>query len=163
MDETYIGGKPRCKNGGTKRGRGTNKQMVVGMAERHGNVVVEKRDSLRSCDVVDMVLSNVDIDKTILYTDDFRVYNRLKTFVNHDSVNHSIKEYVKGETHTNTIEGFWSLVKRSWYGTHHHYSVKYMDLYLSETAFKYNRRNAGQRQISTDIIKGLMVNYAQLY
>jgi len=162
MDETYIGGKPRYKNGENKRGRGTKKQMVVGIAERNGNVFVAKKDRLKSADVVDIVLENVNIEESTIYTDDFKAYNKLKKFINHDRVNHSIHEYVKGEIHTNTIEGFWSLVKRAWYGTHHHYSLKYMDLYLSETAFKYNRRHEGQNRVSRDIFRGLMVNYAQV-
>src|SRR5215210_406851 len=53
--------------------------------------------------------------------------------------NHAV-EYANGQAHTNTIEGFWALVKRAWYGSHHHYSRKYMPLYISEACFKYNRR-----------------------
>lgn len=57
----------------------------------------------------------------------------------HYVVNHQ-RRYVDGMTHTNTIEGFWSLLKRAWYGSHHHYKVKYMPLFVGESAWKYNQR-----------------------
>ena len=57
----------------------------------------------------------------------------------HAVINHSLS-YVEGWVHTNTIEGFWSLLKRAWHGTHHHYSEKYMPLYIAEACWKYNNR-----------------------
>ena len=67
-------------------------------------------------------------------------YNALASKMRHARINHSI-QYVDGTTHTNTIEGFWALVKRAWYGSHHHYSKKYMSLYIAEACYKYNIRN----------------------
>ena len=59
--------------------------------------------------------------------------------MHHAVINHSVA-YVEGSKHTNTIEGFWAMLKRAWYGTHHHYSRKYMSLYVAEACWKYNNR-----------------------
>lgn len=151
MDEAYVGGKPRKGNigsggqdGGNKahRGRGTKKTPVVGLVERNGRVfaqAVDKSDiSVRG--LSDFVSRNVDTDHAIVITDEFSGYRNLKHFVRHYAVNHK-RHYVCGDTHTNTIEGFWALVKRSWYGQHHSYSRKWTDHFISEVAFKYNNRN----------------------
>ena len=58
----------------------------------------------------------------------------------HAVITHA-ESYADGHIHTNSIESFWSLIKRAWYGSHHHYSRKYMPLYIAEACFKYNRRN----------------------
>ncbi len=63
----------------------------------------------------------------------------MRRYVRHATVDHS-KQYVDGMVHTNTIEGFWSLLKRAWYGSHHHYSRANAFLYVAEAAFKYNIR-----------------------
>ena len=60
--------------------------------------------------------------------------------MNHATINHEIA-YADGLVHTNSIEGFWGLVKRAWYGQHHHYSRKYMPLYISEACYKFNMRS----------------------
>jgi ISXO2 transposase-like protein len=67
-------------------------------------------------------------------------YRIIKSQIRHAVINHS-REYSNGIVHTNTIEGFWALVKRAWYGQDHHYSRKYMPLYISEACYKDNRRN----------------------
>jgi transposase-like protein len=72
-------------------------------------------------------------------TDEFLTYRKLRQYVKHATINHTY-HYADGLTHTNTIEGFWSLVKRAWYGQHHFYSKKYLPLYIAEACFKYNRR-----------------------
>ncbi len=74
-----------------------------------------------------------------LITDQFRSYQILGKEMKHQVINHN-EMYVDGDVHTNTIEGFWSLLKRAWYGQHHHYKTKYTPLYISETAYKYNYR-----------------------
>ena len=83
--------------------------------------------------------SPVEKDRTILITDENPVYRRIGRKIAHAIINHSLA-YVEQLTHTNGIESFWALVKRAWIGQHHHYSVKYMPLYLAEAAFKFNRR-----------------------
>lgn len=145
IDETYIGGKPRYKKGvdnKSKRGRGTDKQMVVGMVERKGKVLTTApyNNSYTGKAVRNLILENIDLKKSKVFTDDYGVYNQVSKYVPHNRVNHSAREYVRGHIHTNTIEGFWSLVKRAWYGTHHSYTKKYLPLYLAEAQFKYNHR-----------------------
>jgi transposase-like protein len=73
-----------------------------------------------------------------LYTDNFRGYNGLDQQYQHNTVNHSAGEYVKGETHTNTIESFWAIVKRAHYGTFHYWSRKHLARYIDEFVFKAN-------------------------
>ena len=74
-----------------------------------------------------------------LYTDQYRGYNAVGKEMKHETMNRSEKWEADG-IHTNTIEGFWSFVKRAWYGQHHHYSTGYTPLYLAEACYKYNHR-----------------------
>ena len=147
-DETYVGGKPRKPNRRdddtpNKRGRGTKKAAVIGAAERNGRVVakVAELGDLSAKSINKFMARFVDPDSTILVTDEYRGYNRVGETMLHAVVNHAY-EYADGPVHTNTIEGFWALVKRAWYGTHHHYSRRYMPLYIAEACFKYNKRHA---------------------
>ena len=71
-------------------------------------------------------------------TDEFKSYQAASDVMPHCVVNHKEKQYVNGEVHTNTIEGFWALVKRAFHGTHHHY--KHVNLYMDEACYKYNNR-----------------------
>lgn len=149
-DETYVGGKPRKGNrrgGGDpgekpKRGRGTKKVPVLGAVERGGKVVakVANPGDLSGKGIAKFISERVDPAGTVLVTDEYSGYNRVGKTMLHAVVNHAY-EYSDGLVHTNTIEGFWALVKRAWYGSHHHYSRKYMPLYIAEACFKYNRRN----------------------
>ncbi len=146
MDETYIGGKPRKGNnaqttGKAKRGRGTKKMTVVGIVERHGNVVTEVFGNrpANGKNLKGFYQRAVDAASAILMTDEWAGYKNFGHFTQHHAVNHKVA-YVVGDTHTNTIEGFWSLVKRSWYGQHHWYSRKWAHHYICETGFKYNNR-----------------------
>ena len=72
-------------------------------------------------------------------TAEFSPYQSLAGFLPHDVITHAYR-YVDGPIHTNTIEGFWSLLKRAWYGSHHHYSQDCMPLSVAETCWKYNHR-----------------------
>src|SRR5680860_1217473 len=147
MNECYIGGKPRKDNNhngkNAKRGRGTDKMPVVGIVERGGRAVAKsvQKSQLDEKGLKAFYSRVVDAASAVVMTDGYRGYNGLKTLSTHHVINHQ-KCYVSGNTHTNTVEGFWALGKRAWYGQHHHYSRKYADLYISETAYKYsNRRN----------------------
>jgi transposase-like protein len=95
----------------------------------------------------------VDVNGSVLMTDEYKGYNGMSKLMLHASVNHQV-QYADGIIHTNSIEGFWSLVKRAWYGQHHHYSRKYMSLYISEACFKFNNRKA---PVSLESALGLMV------
>ena len=164
MDETYIGGKPRKGNkrdddvdGGNKstRGRGTKKMPVVGVVERFGRVMAEPahKGKLNRTVLTAFVRKHVDVDATLLVTDEYKGYLGMGNIVRHATVNHAV-QYVDGMTHTNTIEGFWALVKRAWYGQHHHYSREYAGLYISEACYKYNTRNKAD---AFEEMVGLMV------
>lgn len=156
LDETYIGGKPRYKTPETKRGRGTKKTMIIGAVERGGNVIAKQCKSYTQKEVRKLVLENIDIDNSEIHTDEYSVYKKLRTFVPHKSVNHSRKEYVRGNVHTNSMEGFWALVKRAHYGQHHHYSKKYTPYYIAEACFKYNSRKQEPTEVFDSIFEGLL-------
>lgn len=146
-DECYIGGKPRKGNNRdddkpNTRGRGTKKVPVVGAVERFGSVIAKVADAndLSANGLLKFVCKFVDTDASLIITDEYSGYNGLAAKMRHARINHSI-QYADGLIHTNTIEGFWALVKRAWYGSHHHYSKKYIGLYIAEAAYKYNVRH----------------------
>ena len=145
-DETYIGGKPRYrKEDGeiekSKRGRGTKKAPVVGLVERSGKVVAEHMERVKGENLKVFIFENVVIDETTLMTDEYKAYNSINKSIEHHVINHSDKKYVDGEVYTNTIEGFWSEVKRAFHGVHHWYSKKWLPLYIQEACFKRNQRH----------------------
>ena len=146
-DECYIGGKK--KKGNKKkdddddfinpRGRGTDKQGVIGVVEREsGKVFAKKQDKFNFLELKAFLESNVDFGKSTLYTDDFKGYSPFKKVMAHAVVNHSRGEYAKGNIHTNTIEGFWGIFKCSIVGSYHKLNVKHLDKYIQECCFKYN-------------------------
>ena len=143
-DETYIGGKPRKSNQKdaepSKRGRGTDKDAVIGAVERGGNVVAQLVPDVSGRTILDFIKRAVKTDESTLITDEFRSYNKLSETMKHEVINHSV-QFVDGDKHTNTIEGFWSLIKRAWYGTHHHYTTGYTPLYVAERCYVYNNRH----------------------
>jgi transposase-like protein len=143
MDETYVGGRGRK---GSKRGRGSeSKTCVVGAVQRGGNVIAIA-GSDASSKTLHSVAKEYILPSSIVYTDEWRGYNGLGKVngYQHRRINHSEKVYVMGDIHTNTIEGFWSLVKRGIGGVYHSVSKKYLQTYLDEYSFRYNRRNSGQ-------------------
>lgn len=144
-DETYVGGKPRKPNKRDddepgKRGRGTKKTPVIGAVERGGKVVARVAHDLTGKGILNFIKSAVEPAGSILMTDEYPAYRAVRGTIPHASVNHQ-KAYVDGDIHTNTIEGLWALVKRAWYGSHHHYSNRWMPLYVAESCWKYNQRN----------------------
>ena len=134
-DETYIGGRERGKNVTTQ-----NKAVVFGMVERGGNVRAEQVATAGARVLLPRIQESIT-PGTIVYSDQARVYRTLHRIgYYHDSVNHSVGEYGRGIVHTNTIEGFWSQLKRSVDGTYHCVSRKYLQLYLNEFVYRYNHR-----------------------
>ena len=122
-DETYLGGRPRrpnCREDDepSPRGRGTSRTPVLGAVERDGNVVAE---DLMGRGILNFVRRAIQPQDSVLITDEYRAYRAVRSIMPHEVINHSV-QYVDGRTHTNTIEGFWSLLKRAWYGSHHHYT-----------------------------------------
>jgi transposase-like protein len=139
VDETYIGGKRK----NSKRGRGADgKKPVVGLVEREGSVRAVVTENVKSSTVMPLIKDNVRKGSMIM-TDEFVVYKSVpKAGYSHHTVNHGAKEYVNGTKHTNTIEGFWSQLKRSVDGTYHAVSPKYLQTYVDEFAFRYNHRKS---------------------
>ena len=148
-DETYVGGKPRKRNKRkdddpsppNPRGRGTRKTPVIGAVERGGRVVAQVAGDLSGKGVLRFIRDTVDPNGSLLITDEYKAYNAVRAVMPHAVINHS-ERYADGSTHTNTIEGFWSLLKRAWYGSHHHYRKDYTALYVAEASWKYNHRDA---------------------
>lgn len=142
-DETFVttaGSKKRDDNDPPKRGRGTKQQPVIGALARGGKVVAKPSDKVTGKTLKAFLGSVVDADDSVLVTDEFPGYNRMNEWVPHFTINHAVA-YAQGLVHTNTIEGFWSLVKRAIFGQHHHYSKKYTAAYIVESCFKYNNRD----------------------
>lgn len=155
MDETYIGGKPRKSNHkdpddkGSPRGRGTDKAPVVGAVERGGRVKAKAvlKEEMTGADILKIVRSMLDMPNSVLNTDEYPGYNGMNNHVLHRTIAHregySRRDLFSGQygnIHTNTIEGFWAIVKRAVYGQFHHVSKKYLPLYLNELTFRYNHR-----------------------
>jgi transposase-like protein len=144
MDETYMGGRRRGQLGRPRPGD-TKKTCVVGIVERKGRVV-----ALAANDATKATLHGIAAEKILpnstVYTDDLRAYrglDKMNGYVHH-RINHSAKVYVVGDVHTNTIDGFWSLVKRGIGGVYHAVSQKYLQSYLNEYSYRYNRRDANE-------------------
>jgi transposase-like protein len=143
VDETYIGGKNKNRHA-DKRTPGTGsagKEIVVGAAERKGNVVARVIARADAATLNAFVRHAVSDKVSLIATDENAAYNPLDKIFNHKSVNHSAGQYVDGVVHTQTIDSFWSLFKRGIMGSFHKVSRKYLPLYVAEFEFRYNNRN----------------------
>ncbi len=146
IDETFIGGK-RSNMHSFKRkelkqmgGGYMNMTPVFGMLERGGNVKAMKVSDANRNVLKPIILNNIS-KEAIIVSDSFGAYSDLKhSFKKHKVVSHSTGQYVKGEFHTNSIEGFWSLLKRGIVGIYHFVSPKHLDHYVTEFAYRYNTR-----------------------
>ena len=148
-DETYVGGKPRKSDKNNKRGRGTGKTSVVGAVQREGDVKAEVTNDTKGATVLGFIGQAVEVGEASLITDEYNAYKLMP----HRTVNHSAEEYVDPDDkslHTNTIEGFWSLLKRAWYGSHHKYTKGWSPLFIAEACWKYNHRK------DSDAFNGLL-------
>jgi len=148
MDETYIGGRPRLADkvrtadGRIRRGPSNKKKATVfGMVERGGKVSAHVVPRSFQDSAFRHIETRV-LPETTVYTDEAPAYWPLGAKgYQHKRIHHAQKVYVEGDVHTNTIEGFWSLVKRGIGGTHHAVSAKYLQGYLNEYVWRYNHRD----------------------
>ena len=147
VDETYVGGKRSNKHKAARgprvgKGRGpvSDKAAVVGAVEREGRVVARVVANAKADTLTAFVNEAVSTKVSLLCTDEWVGYGRLKKQYPHKTVDHSKEQYVVGAVHTQTIDGFWSLIKRGMVGTFHKVSKKYLPLYVAEFEFRYNNR-----------------------
>ena len=136
VDETMVGGKSRGENWRD------NKHWVAGAIERGGRVRMERIPDVKRKTLHGFIRRTVKDEAEAIYTDDLKSYIGIgDTDTRHETVNHSQEEWVIGDVHTNSIEGVWSLFKRSIVGAFHKMSVKHMDRYLEELEWRHNNRN----------------------
>ena len=142
IDETYVGGKPRYKGAHNRKftGRATKKTPVVAMVQRGGDVRAQVLPKVNGKNLKEIIRENVDPSARVM-TDESRLYSGLnKEYARHDSINHSAKQYADGDITTNTIEGFFSILKRGVMGTYHSISKEHLHRYIGEFEYKYNTR-----------------------
>jgi hypothetical protein len=139
VDETYVGGRRR----GTKRGRpqpGSHKTGVVALVERGGKVKAMPMERITTENLREVMTDSISMNARIM-TDELPAYRgAAASFVSHEKVTHHEGEYVRGNAHTNTVEGFFSLLKRGINGTFHHVGKGHLGRYVDEFAFRYNIR-----------------------
>lgn len=144
VDETFIGGKARnmhaTKKAAKIQGRGPEgKEIVFGIVERGGKVVAGHVDTRKKESLQPLIRQNVEAGSAI-FSDSLKSYDGLETEYQHAVIDHAV-EYVKGKVHTNTMENFWSLLKRGLHGTYISVEPFHLFRYLDEQTFRYNNRN----------------------
>lgn len=170
VDETYVGGKARYKTkrwqGKAKTGRGVDKAPVVTLVERGGRARSMHIANVSGDELKGAIRRHVSPDARIM-TDSFRSYQGLSAeYAAHQTVDHW-KTYVDGEVHTNTVENFFSILKRGVNGTYHHISEAHLHRYLSEFDFRYNARaangysDADRTRVALEQTGGKRLRYAE--
>ena len=169
VDETFIGHDKTIKPKHSKKGRGyAHKHKVLTLVDRStGRAKSMVVDNLRAKTLVPILKANISKEATI-YTDEAGQYTHLdRYFGDHDSVRHGAGEYVRGEVHTNTIEGYFSIFKRGMKGVYQHCAKKHLHRYAAEFEFRYNNRVANgvddSRRVAIALggVKGKRLTYAE--
>lgn len=137
-DETFIG---RKKDKPVRRGAG-HKHAVLSLVERGGRVKSVHVDDVKASTLVPIVNENISKEARVMTDDAATYYRKLRGFRSHETVNHGAEEYVRGDVHTNTVEGYFSIFKRGMKGVYQHCSEKHLHRYLAEFDFRYNNRTA---------------------
>jgi len=149
MDVTYVGGKTLGKG----RAYGMeNKEVVVGIRKRNGDLRFFHAHDAKGGTLAKYIRENISEDVEVIFTDDASANDaamRKAKRTNHKKINHSSGVYVMGDTHTNTVESAFSLLKRGIVGTWHRVSAKHLPAYLEEMEFRFNRRNRSDLFVDT--------------
>jgi hypothetical protein len=150
-DETYYGKQEKPKASPQRRGRPYNprgsrgpagKRAIMALVERGGSVRTFHVAVADSATVERIATENID-KETRLHTDESKLYSGAAAhFAAHETVKHSADEWVRGDVHTNTIEGYFSIFKRGMRGIYQHCAEKHLHRYLAEFDFRYNNRTA---------------------
>lgn len=148
VDETYVGGKNKNRHADKKvknsQGRSAkDKTPILGMVERQGKLNARTVDNVQAETLTSEIIKNVK-ETANLFTDEWLGYKDISKIYDHSIVKHNEKEYVNGKIYTNTIEGFWSLLKRGIFGIYHSLSKKHLQVYVDEFVFRYNTRKFGE-------------------
>ena len=163
IDETYMGGRRKGSRGRPMRGDKV-KTPVVAIVQRKGKVIAKALPDVTSGSILPMIRDHV-VPGSVIYTDEYVVYQGITAMRQpdgspagfwHGTVNHSQAEYVRGKVHTNSVEGFWMLVKTGIRGVYHSVSTKHLQSYLNEYAFRFNRRHMGNQQFRSILERALL-------
>ena len=145
VDETVIGGKERNKHKSKRNPKNigsVGKEIAFSLVERGGRVRSQHVPAVNAKTLRPIMRAHID-RKSYLMTDDAGQYRIIgPEFAGYETVNHGIEEYVRGNAYTNTVEGYFSILKRGVTGTYHHVSQQHLKRYLAEFDFRYNERSA---------------------
>ena len=161
VDETLVGGKRR----GVGTGNRIGKTWVAGAVQRGGQIRLEKIPNIRKKTLHSFIARHIKDEAEAIYTDELRSYLGIADHdTRHETVTHLEDEWVFGDVHTNSVEGVWSLLKRSIVGSFHKISVKHLDRYLDELEYRFNNRdNPYQfRDVLLRLVDGEALRYAEL-
>jgi len=161
MDETWVGGKTK----GQGRGYTGNKALVVGVVKRKGGIYLQVAINRTKETLHEIALKHIAPEAEAIFIDDWPAYEGIGDHdTRHETVNHSQEEWVRGDVHTNTVEGVWSLLKRSIIGDFHHVSVKHLDKYLDELEWRFSNRENEYlfRDTLLELIKSEHLEYSKL-
>jgi transposase-like protein len=161
-DETWIGGKEANKHVGKR-----NKKNIGGRGKEPAFALVERGGKVRSFHVPEVngetlrpiLVAQVNRKSSLMTDQGGQYFHVGKEFDRHETVNHSADEYVRGDAHTNTIEGYFSILKRGIIGTYHHVSQQHLKRYLAEFDFRYNERAAlgvNDKERAARLLKGIV-------
>ena len=157
-DETYIGGKrknmPKSKRAKLKGRGAVGKAIVVGTKDRETNRVAARVVENTEKPTLQGFVGQHTAPGAKVYTDESKSYEGMD--FDHEAVNHSAGEYVRGMAHTNGIESFWSMLKRGYHGTYHHISPKHLHRYVAEFAGRHNIRNCDTIDMMASVVIGMI-------